>query len=245
MHQTYSIPININKTHDSIVSISDSSRLRKRKLSFPASFDYSESKKIMKKRKKEVVIFDDNFSTMDRDFSIDLNLPEVSTPNTGNEDVFEWMENMLGKRDDESSTSTPTTDEMSANSTIGNTSNENEIDSFLTLNESDPCYEEMISLLAEGESVDNNEDNLFKQIHQSFIYDHLSEQHSCPSTPSRPSGSYSKTLKRSSSFSRRPRSSRISIRQGIDQLVKANRLTAKTRFMLLNCKPSFNKNNSQ
>lgn len=176
-----------------------------------------------KKRKSE------GSTNMDLSFSVDLGLPEVSLPNSDNDDVFDWMENILNSPAENKNKTSPS---LSI-----------EIDSI----ESDPCYEEAISLLAEGDN-DNKEENVFKEIQESFISDRLLGHDSFASTLSRPNANHSNgpTLKRSPSFNtRRGRSSRIGIREGLDKLVKANRLTARTRYMLLNCKLSLYKNTSQ
>ena len=204
IQQTYMLPFYTPYNGAAYVN-DESSRLRKRKLSFPASFNYEETQMIANKKRKKS--------------SVDLDLPEISLPQSGNDDVFDWMENILNSPADKSNTSS------SLNIDINSV-------------ESDPCYEEMISLLAEDDN--DNEENVFKNIYESFISDRLLEHDSFASTTMSP------TLKRSPSFNtRRARSSRIGIREGLDKLVKANRLTAKTRHMLLNCKLSLYKNNSQ
>lgn len=256
MQHTLSLPI--NKPCGGAACFNDSSRLGKRKLSFPTSFDYKETI-TNKKRKKGLCLLEDEVTGMDRDFSIDLNLPDVSVSfsdnnNDNNNDIFDWIENVLGKGKDETFNAIPSTvlpteikdENHNTDLRPGRASENIDIDSFLNLNESDPCYEEMISLLALGDNDDNNEENVFKKIQESFVSDRLLEHHSFPLTTSRVSTSKISTLKRSPSFNtRRARSSRIGIRKGYDELVKANRLTAKTRHMLLNCKPSLYKNNSQ
>merc|ERR1712025_791663 len=117
------------------------------------------------------------------------------------------------------------------------------MDSILNLNECDQCYEDMISLLAQDDTDhDDAEENVFKKIQESFANDRLPECHSVSSKTCRMTFGSSKklTLQRSSSFNGRvARSSRIGIRTGYDKLVKANRLSAKTRYMLLTCKPTF------
>jgi len=254
MQHTLTSPIN-KPVHDGATCyINDSSR--KRKLSFPATFNCIESSRMItnKKRKKVLRSFEDKLTGMDHDFSIDLDLPDNSVSCSNNDDVFDWMENMLSTGNSKTSSAIPATMfptenknmKTSTDSNPGYSCEEINIDSFLTLNESDSCYEEMISLLAEGDNDDNNEENVFKAIQESFVSDRFLEHHSFSSASSRPSADTSLALKRSPSFnSRRPRSSRIGIRQGLDQLVKANRLTAKTRHMLLSCKLSLSKNTSQ
>lgn len=189
-----------------------------------------------KKRKKGMRLLVENITIMDRDFSIDLDLPDVSDPCSDNGDIFDWIENMLGKGNGETSNAIPTAmlpseneDNNISDLSLGYNCEDVDIDSSLTLNESDPCYEDMISLLAQGDNDDNIYENVFKKIQESFVSDRLLEHHP--------------TLKRSPSFNARiARSSRIGIRQGLDQLVKANRLTATTRQMLLSCKlPSYKK----
>lgn len=198
--------------------------------------------------------FEDKLTGMDRDFSVGLDLPDNSVSCSDNVDVFDWMENMLSTGNSKISSAIPATIfptenknmKTSTDSNLGYSCEEINIDTFLTLNESDSCYEEMISLLAEGDNDDNKEENMFKTIQESFVSDRFLEHHSFSSASSRPSADISPALKRSPSFnSRRPRSSRIGIREGLDQLVKANRLTAETRHMLLSCKLSLSKNTSQ
>merc|ERR1719181_759026 len=245
IQQSYSFPFSTPYDGEAYF---DSSRVRKRKLAFSASVDYKETKTITKKRKKEMRPVEENIADMDRDFSIDLDFPDDSLPSSNNDDIFDWMENMLvkgnGETSDVFSTVSPAENKIKIFNT-GDNCDDIDIDSFLTMNESDPCYEDMISLLAQDENNVENEENVFKKIQESFISDRLLEHDSVSSTLPKPVVDFSKgpILKRSTSFNtRRARSSRIGIREGLQQLVKANRLTARTRYMLLNCKPSLYKN---
>lgn len=232
MHQTLSFPV--NKLCDADSYVNESTRIRKRKLSFPAPSDLKETRMMTnKKRKKGMRLLKEKITSADREFSIDLDLPDISDPCCDDGDLFDWIENMLGKGNGETSNAIPTTMLQTENKdkNISDSSQETDIDSFLTLNESDPCYEDMISLLAEGDNDDNNDENVFKKIQESFVSDCFVE--------------HQPMLKRSLSFNTRvARSSRIGIREGLDQLVKANRQTATTRQMLLNCQlpPSYKKN---
>mmetsp|Transcript_2464 Transcript_2464/g.5917 ORF Transcript_2464/g.5917 Transcript_2464/m.5917 type:complete len:222 (-) Transcript_2464:112-777(-) len=218
-HQTFSMPNNMPS--NGAACANNSSRLRKRKLSFPASFDNDDKMIAQKKSKQAEHLFED-IPIFDSDFSMHLDLPEV--PQADKEDVFDWMENILGDK------------------VIETSSTESDIDPSLTSTESDPCYKEMISLLAEDENDGNGEENVFKTIQESFISDRLIGHNFLPTAD------YSKksTLKRSPSFNTRlGRSSRIGIRQGLTKLAKANSRSAKTRRMLLDCKFSLHLNNSQ
>jgi hypothetical protein len=234
MQQTLSFPVNKLCNADSYIN--ESSRIRKRKLSFPAPVGFKETRMMTnKKRKKGMRLLKKKNTSTNRDFSIDLDLPDISNPCSEDGDIFDWIENMLGKGNGETSNAIPTTMLQTENKdkNISGSSQEADIDSFLTLNESDPCYEDMIALLAEGDNDDNNDENVFKKIQESFVSDRFLE--------------HQPKLKRSLSFNTRvARSSRIVIREGLDQLVKANRQTATTRQMLLNCQlPSSCKKNSQ
>ena len=217
----------LNTQYDGAAGSNTSSRHRKRKLTSPSSFENDERTVLAKKKRKKVENYFDDILIMDNDFSIDLDLPEVSVPHSDENDIFEWMEDILGNETDELSL-TEGNDKSSCESI--------DVDSFLSLNESDSCYEEMISLLAEGgEDVSNGEENVFKKIQESFIADQLLGDHS-----------KSFTLKRSPSFGTRlGRTSRIGIREGLTKLAKANSRSAKTRRMLLNCRLSFAKKSSQ
>lgn len=233
MQQSLSHPINkqIDSSGDSL------SEPRKRKLSIPCSLDFKEARMTTnKRRKREISCLDDKITYRDNGFSNGVDLPDISIPSTDNDDVFEWMENLLGNGHGKRQTFTKGKIKISSPSC-----NDVSVDSLLTLNESDPCYEEMISLLAEDENNNNNEENMFKKIQESFINDRLPEHHSFSSQKSQSSFISLKkpALKKSPSFNTRVRSSRIGIRDGFDQLVKANRLTAKTRYMLLTCTPTF------
>ncbi len=222
MQHPFSVPANTLCTGPS--SANTSSRLRKRKLSFPASFDNDEKISKQKKRKQVDTFFDD-IPSFDSNFSFSLDLPEASIPPSEKEDVFDWMENILG---DKKIGTSPTSS--------------NEVDSFLTSNESDPCYNEILSLLAEDEKDTKTEENVFKAIQESFVSDRLIGHNFLPT----PDYSKKPALRRSSSFSTRlARSSRIGIRQGLAKLAKANSRSAKTRRMLLNCKLSLQMNTSQ
>lgn len=229
----------IDTPNDGATCYNNSSRLRKRPPSFPASFDIDERKMITNKRRKKAECFFDDIVTMDCNFSTDLDLPEVCVPHSDNDGAFDWMGNILNDRYVETS------------STEGNDKNNTDsycIDSFSSLDECDPYDEEIISLLAVQDNDSNSEENVFKTIQESFISDRLLGQHFFSSTSSLPNADYSKnsTLKRSLSFNtRRGRSSRIGIRQGLAKLVKANTRSAKTRHILLNCKLSSYKTNSQ
>lgn len=216
----------LNTQYDGAAGSNTSSRHRKRKLTSP-SFEKDERTVLAKKKRKKVDNYFDDILIMDNDFSIDLDLPEVSVPHSDDNDIFEWMEDILGNESDELSL-TEDNDKNSCESI--------DVDSFLSLNESDSCYEEMISLLAEGdEDGSNGEENVFKKIQESFIADQLLGDHS-----------KSFTLKRSPSFGTRlGRTSRIGIRQGLTKLAKANSRSAKTRRMLLNCRLSFSTKISQ
>lgn len=242
MQQTFSLPI--NQQVDASSSYDESS-LRKRKLSFPSSFDIKGKRmatKKKKKRKRETPKPNNSASAKDFDFSFNLELTDISLSSPDNDDVFDWMENILGGGN---GARNGTNKDKSKKTQLTPSCDENVIDSLLTLNESDPCYGEMISLLAEDDNNDDNE-NVFKKIQESFICDRLPECHSASCTKSRSGVGFSKTLQRSPSFNARlARSSRIGIRAGYDQLVKANRLTARTRYMLLTCKPTFLNTNSQ
>jgi len=245
MQQTFSLPI--NKPCHGAISLNDSSRLGKRKLPFPSSLDVSESRMMTnKKRKKGMRFADNNVAAMNSKFSIDLDIPTISDSSSNNEDIFEWMDNLLGKGNDETPTMLPSFDEIEnigTTSNIGHKSDDNEFGPFLTMGESDSCYDEMLSLLAQDDN--KQEENVFKKIKESFVSDRLLDHH--PFT-SRTSVDFAKSpaLKRSPSFNtHRSRSSRIGMREALDQFYMANRLTSKTRQMLLNCKLSFYKNNIQ
>ena len=232
----------VNTPYDGATCSKNSSRLRKRKLSSPASFDKDERKMLTNKKRKKTEDFFDDIIVMDCDFSIDLDLPEDPVKHSSDDDVFDWMQNILSNSDAETSVT------QGIDKNNKGYSDSNGIDSFLTFNESDPCYEEMISLLAEGDKDGNDEENVFKKIQESFISDRLLGQHFFSSASSLRNADHSKsqTIERSPSLNtRRNRSSRIGIRQGFAKLVKANSRSARTRHMLLNCKLSFCKNTSQ
>lgn len=212
----------LNTPYDGAARSNTSSRHRKRKLTPPTSFENDERTVFANKKRKKTENYFDDIVIMDNDFSLDLDLP-LSEDN----DIFDWMDNILGKEADE----LPPIQGNEKNS-----SESTDIHSFLSQNGSDSCYDEMISLLAEGDenNSSNGEENVFKKIQESFIADQLL-------------GDHSKTfkLKRSPSFTRLGRSSRLGIRQGLAKLAKANSQSAKTRRMLLSCRLSFSKKSSQ
>mmetsp|Transcript_28717 Transcript_28717/g.61629 ORF Transcript_28717/g.61629 Transcript_28717/m.61629 type:complete len:241 (-) Transcript_28717:138-860(-) len=174
-------------------------------------------------------------------------------------DIFEWMDNILRKGIDETHFTIPPITSSSANEdeiiaidsnpehreenvTIDSSPEyQNEdtvIDSLLSLNESDTCYEEMISLLAQDDKNDNDKENdVFKEIHESFVADRLLQHNPLSS----------KQKKKSTVVvnSRRARSSRIGLREGLDQLVKANKQSEQTRRWLLKYKPTWCGDNNQ
>jgi len=247
MQETFSLPI--NKPCDGALHLNDSARLGKRKLPFPSSLHVNESRMMTnKKRKKGMRFADNNVAATDSNFSIDLDIPTISDSSSDNEDIFKWMDSLLGKGNDETPTMLPSFDEIEnigTTSNVGHKSDDIEFGPFLRMGEYDSCYDEMLSLLAQH---DDQEENVFKKIKESFVSDRLLDHHPFTSTSSRTSDDFAKSpaLKRSPSFNNhRSRSSRIGMREALDQFYMANRLTSKTRQMLLNCKLSFYKNNTQ
>lgn len=115
-----------------------------------------------------------------------------------------------------------------------------DLDLFLSTDECDPCYEEMISLLAEDETKDDISD--FNEVQASSLSDQLLQNCSVFTNPFRSIERVSKSTNNKNPVtpfvSSHSRSARIGIREGLEKLVNANRLSAKTRQMLLSCKLS-------
>lgn len=222
------------------VAINDSSRIGKRRLSFVGSCDDSEAMIITKQRKLDALSIDDTFEALDIESSHSkvVSFPHESMPTSEQEEIFEWMESVINGAVSENATGMPeaasssTTTQMENNvSEFNSSGKDTEFDSFLVMNKSDPCYEEMISLLADDGKIvvdDHNKeenDNIFKNLRESFASDRLPKDISLRT----------EQLASTKKNSKATRSSRISIREGLEQLVNASRLSAKTRTMLLAC----------
>lgn len=229
----------------------DSSLILKRKVSFSDSdrdIDYN-----TKRKKKKVSWIDEVDET---DFSHDAigssslhdsDISEAFVSSSENDHVFDWIGTILndgtGEASIDSTTPSTTTKHSERNVLEESTT---DMEPLHTTDESDPVCDEMIALLAQDDA-DASSDNIFKLIRESFIDDRLlqhlpiSTSHDFTSTVN----DTEKSITLWTSNSQRIRFSRIEVREGLEQLVSANRQSAKTRKMLLNCIPKFSKSQSQ
>lgn len=241
--------LSLSQSRISSTILADISNMAKRKMSHSTS--YSEAIATSKRKidlvspVKSIEISSTNLENR--------NFPDTSL--TDQEDIFEWMEKTLGNDKNENSilsAATPmssiTKPLMNIDSDCCNHSDDTDLGLFLSIDEYDSCYQEMISLLAEDETKDDS--NAFKEVEASFLSDQLLQNCTVPTKPFRSSERISKSSTNKNSFdqlfvSRRSRSSRIGIREGLEKLVNANRLSATSRQMLLSCKLSLPRKKSQ
>lgn len=255
IQQTITLSSFTNPSNDATCS-NDLLRISKRKFSFLASYDDETIKSTNnKRRKKSLCLAGNDATTMDIDCSIfqRTNLHGASFSSSDQDDIFDWMDNILNGSNNETSIAIPQTTSSTNKNDNSDVSDPDYIcddmdNWFLNITGSDPSYEEMISLLAKDDNNDNDEGNLFKRIKESFISDKFLQNNLISSKlfRSEVTSSKSSTYKAyTPSLTRRGRSSRIGIREGMAQLDRASRLTAKTRNMLLNCKINLIKNKNQ
>lgn len=235
---------------DRATLFNDSSRNVKRKFPFSESNDNYESSMItgaVKRRKLDILLIEDNVTSLDIKSSIlqGVLFAEESDSSSDQDDIFEWMDNIFNGTTSGVSVEIPdvassmTKDNESADSKSNSFSEDIVIDSFLSMKASDPCYEEMISLLAEDEKYADDDSEIFKKIKESFVFDRLLQNTSVHmeqpprSTKNSSNPDTSKILP--SLTSRRTRSSRIGIRERLEHLMNASRQSAKTRDMLISC----------
>jgi len=224
----------VNKPNDGAIAFSDLSRLGKRKVEF--------NPRMLSNKKRK----------MERKLSITLDIHQDSTTPIDNDGIFEWMDNMLDKQGNDNQISSVENetknfvDDSSLESSIENSSlessSEEDFDLDAFLGGSDPCYDDMLSLLAEdnNDCNDGQEDNIFRQIQESFALDRF---------PTIDNSSLTTTsLSRSTSINsvtRKARKPCTDLRKALGQLMTANRLTARTRDMLLNSNIYLCKKSSQ
>mmetsp|Transcript_2305 Transcript_2305/g.4947 ORF Transcript_2305/g.4947 Transcript_2305/m.4947 type:complete len:261 (-) Transcript_2305:1435-2217(-) len=232
---------------DRATLFNDPSRNGNRKFPFTESDNDNESSMItsaVKRRKLDILLIDEDVTSLNNKTSIlqGVLFADESVSSSDHDDIFEWMDNIFNGTTSEVSVEIPdvsssmTKYKERADSKSNSLSEDMVTDSFLTMNESDPCYEEMISLLAEDEKCDDDSD-IFKKIKESFVFDRLLRNISVPmEQPSRSTknSSNADTSKIPSSLSScRTRSSRIGIRERLEHLMNASRQSAKTRDILM------------